>query len=447
MYLKNQSLIFLYLILISCQQDINVNQNQILDQYQYPLALDQQIDHSISNPQYDSEIQVSRDMQVLTSTDMQVLTFIDMQVLPSIDMQVLPSIDMQVLPSIDMQVSPPVDPCGDPSVIPALQTLFSPVLTPISNHRNHGLDNIYAPDVIRLNEAVCFLYYGAQSLEGHDSIYLATSNDCIHWQNWPRHTSPIPVVDHGDANHVNDPSVVIVNGIWYMYYTVAQEAEDDRIHLSTSNDGITWQKIGLVLDIGPNGTWDSFKVGRPSVIYENGVFWLYYDGNNQLNRHIGLATSMDGIHFQKHPDPLILNAGAVDVEKIGNTFIAVYESHVGTYAQSSANGLQWCEQGLILGLSGQSWEAFGQVTPFIFKDQGIFKGLYFGGASNACWCKNRIGLATSLDFQVGSDPDIGCGLCVANSDCTQACRDGGYGVEGLCAVPGSSEAQSCCACF
>jgi hypothetical protein len=183
------------------------------------------------------------------------------------------------------------------------------------------------------------------------------------------------------------------------------------------------------------------------VIYENGLFWLYYDGNNRLNRHVGLATSVDGIHFQKNPNPLILDAGAVDVEKIGETFVAVFEGLEGTYAQTSADGLQWCERRLIFGLTGQGWDAFGQVTPFIFKDQGMFMGLYFGGASDSCWCRNRIGLAVRAEFMVGSDPDVGCGGCVANSDCTQACRDGGYGVEGSCAAPGSNRGDACCACF
>jgi putative oxygen-independent coproporphyrinogen III oxidase len=397
---------------------------------------------------------IETDARVQAKTDMnsQVMPALDMnsQVMPALDMnsQVMPALDMnsQVMPALDMQIITP-NPCGDPSVIPSFQPLFSPVLSPIANRPNHGSDNIYAPDVVRLNPNVCFLYYGAQGSDGHDAIYLATSNDCVHWQNWPRHDLPMPVVDHDLANHVNDPSVVVVNGTWYMYYTEAFVAEDDRIHLATSADGINWQKMGLVLDVGPSGSWDDFKVGRPAVIYENGLFWLYYDGNNRLNRHVGLATSADGIHFQKNPNPLILNAGAVDVERIGDTFVAVFEGHEGTYAQTSADGLQWCERRLIFELTGQGWDAFGQVTPFIFKDQGMFMGLYFGGASDICWCRNRIGLAVRAEFMVGSDPDVGCGGCVANSDCTQACRDGGYGVEGSCAVPGSDRGEACCACF
>src|SRR6056297_1366404 len=65
--------------------------------------------------------------------------------------------------------------------------------------------NLYAPDIIVENN-VYKMWYGAQSDEGHDSIHFATSDD---GRTWLKYGIVIP---KGKNNHVNDPSVVKVNG-------------------------------------------------------------------------------------------------------------------------------------------------------------------------------------------------------------------------------------------
>ncbi len=345
----------------------------------------------------------------------------------------------------------PADPCGDPSVLaPLLDDQTNPVLSPVPADADHGRDNIYAPEVVRVSDSLCLMWYGGQGTDGHDQIFLATSTDCFHWHHYPSEGNPAPVITSAGANHVNDPSVVFVSGVWYLYYTEAATAEDDRIHLATSTDALTWTRQGRVLDVGASGAWDSLKVGRPAVRYEDGVFKLWYDGNDGTARHVGLATSSDGYSFTRHAaNPLVLHAGAVDVKRLGETYVMLREAGDGTYASTSADGLSWCDQGRILGLSGQPFDAYGQVTPFLYsRDGASLDAVLYGGASDPCWCKNRIAQVYVATQDAPPDPSAGCEACLVGADdCAEACREAGLGVEGVCAVPGSADPSACCACI
>ncbi|MBC8232067.1 hypothetical protein H8E77_21175 [bacterium] len=55
-----------------------------------------------------------------------------------------------------------------------------------------------------------------------------------------------------------------------------------------------------VLDVGADGEWDDTGVIRPNVIFNNGVYQMWYAGHDGTNWRIGYATSDDGITWTKH---------------------------------------------------------------------------------------------------------------------------------------------------
>lgn len=334
-----------------------------------------------------------------------------------------------------------------PAAWPARWSLFAanPMLVATSSSTLQGQDNVYAPDLQPIDGGWA-MWYGAQGGDGHDRIYLATSRDGAAWRKWPSDDAPQPVLDRGTSNHVNDPSVVRAAGRWWMFYTDAPTAENDRIWLAQSDSLTGFTRTGEVLGPGPAGSWDDEKVGRPSVHFDGTTWWMFYDGTARGRRHVGLATSTDGRSFTRHPrNPIVLDAGAVDVQRVGGVWVMLREGGGGTSWSTSPDGLCWVDRGLLFGLSGSAYDRFGQVTPHLQLVDGAPRAVWFGGASVATWDRNRIGLA--LAEGAPSPAGAGCSACVGPGlSCAAACQSALGATGGSCGMPGSTEGSRCCAC-
>ncbi|MBI1934829.1 hypothetical protein HYS31_00155 [Candidatus Woesearchaeota archaeon] len=264
-----------------------------------------------------------------------------------------------------------------------LAELFGGTLT--TELGTHGTGNVYAPDVLYEN-GIYKMWYGGQGNDGHDRIHYAESADGITWD------KKGVVLDNGNSNHVNDPSVVKVDGTYYMYYTDANVAENDRIHLATSTDGKTWVKKGIVLDVGPF-QWNSRIVGRPSVMKQGSLWMMWYDTNDGVTSYVGYATSSDGMVWVKYQDPLLTGMGDVDVKKIGDLYYMIFGLRDGTHIATSQFGLSWTYRGLWFRKSGSIFDNFGHVSPFFYVDQNNNpNAIYFGGASIAPHHGNSMGI-------------------------------------------------------
>jgi len=265
----------------------------------------------------------------------------------------------------------------------------------------HGGGNVYAPEV-HVEGGRYRMWYGGQGRDGHDRIHLAESDDGTRW------VRRGVVLEDPEANHVNDPSVVRVGDNYFMYYTRAARGIGDEIALATSTDGVRWEPRGVVLRPGPPGEWDSLLVGRPSVLHEGGRFRMWYDGRKDLRpgplaagaptsaasrRYVGLATSVDGFRWTRHGgNPVFAHdAGGVDVKRVGETYVMVYESHEGTRLATSPEGVTWRDRGLWRSRSGGEIDRHGHVTPMLLVRPGTEPAaLFVGAARTGTWDRNQI---------------------------------------------------------
>ena len=265
---------------------------------------------------------------------------------------------------------------------------------PDSEQAPHRQGNIYAPEIVRWRDG-WLMYYGGQGRDGHDRIHLATSDDGIDWQRQGVVFAPSGV------NHVNDASVVQVDGRLWMYYTRASLGVTDTIGLAVSEDGRRWEDRGTVFAPTEDGQWDSLLVGRPSVLYEQGRFRMWYDGRRDLppgspdptapqsphsRRYVGYAESDDGVVWRRRPDYVYSrNAGGVHVSRQSGQLIMLVESRQGTMWAASGDGVQWQSRGILLPPAPSA--AFGHVTPFLFAREGDLR-VVFGAARSERWDRN-----------------------------------------------------------
>jgi len=116
-----------------------------------------------------------------------------------------------------------------------------------------------------------------------------------------------------DAGALGSMSVILVDSVFHMYYEAwgvrsdlewdADEYESLAIGHATSLDCINWSRDteNPVLDRGDEADFDRTGVWDPYVIYEEGIFKIWYGGGGGSQPNFGwaYATSEDGTNFTK----------------------------------------------------------------------------------------------------------------------------------------------------
>ncbi|PSN16416.1 beta-fructosidase [filamentous cyanobacterium CCT1] len=79
---------------------------------------------------------------------------------------------------------------------------------------------------------------------------------------------------------------------------------EGEIHSATSTDLKHWQDTGVALAASDQNPWETGRMLAGCALKENGTYYLFYSaagpGAEFLNEGIGLATSTDGVHWQRY---------------------------------------------------------------------------------------------------------------------------------------------------
>lgn len=146
------------------------------------------------------------------------------------------------------------------------------------------------------------------------------------------------------------------------------------------------------------GTWDNQIRERGYIIYEDGVFKMWYSGYNggdTVTKYLGYATSSDGINWSRYSDKPIFDSKWTEdmfiLKDNGTYYMFAEGTNDVAHLMSSADGINWEEQGdlTIITTTGDTLSGpYG--TPTVWSEDGKWH-LYYERNDEGIW------LATSND--------------------------------------------------
>ncbi|MBX3011206.1 MAG: family 43 glycosylhydrolase [Caldilineaceae bacterium] len=129
---------------------------------------------------------------------------------------------------------------------------------------------------------------------------------------------------HHPGEYVTDFCLVQRDGCYHLFHIRGERwtwpvgyKELDLGH-ATSTDLRTWTPHAPVLPAGPLGAWDECGNWAPDIIEVDGLYYCYYTGSDTNNNQaIGLATSTDLFHWEKHSQNPVVVPGPWSDQQIG----------------------------------------------------------------------------------------------------------------------------------
>ncbi len=173
-----------------------------------------------------------------------------------------------------------------------------------------------------------------------------------------------------------------------------------------------WQRVSQGPVLSPEGNgWESAGTFNPAVVIHDGKFvMLYRAQDKQGTSRLGYAESVDGVHFTRRADPVLVpetdyekDGGVEDprLVKISNLYYLTYTGYNKKDAQLclaiSRDLLHWERKGVILpankGNWNVKWTKSGAIVPE--KIGGKYWMYFLGTAADGT---DQMGLASSSDL-------------------------------------------------
>jgi len=131
-------------------------------------------------------------------------------------------------------------------------------------------------------------------------VGYATSLDGIVWTKFGGNPVLSP---SGEEWSIGDPFIKKIGDTYYLFYTALNVGDTKRwTSLATSSDGVTWTKVGKVLDVGPIGdTYDDYNAADPEIFALGSLYVNFYTAVSLTDRveRICIAVSSDLVNWRK----------------------------------------------------------------------------------------------------------------------------------------------------
>jgi len=195
--------------------------------------------------------------------------------------------------------------------------------------------------------------------------------------------------------YVSEAKILYDNGIYKIWYIGVYNSGGGKTWYAESTDGINWANkyTTPALTAGTSGSWDDLFASVGTVIKDNGIYKMYYDGGRvgYGNYYVGLATSIDGVNWQKYPSPVFSHdnssqyyIGVQSILKINSTYFMYYSAAPqSNYNQFSINlavssdGVNWTKYQSNPILSATlPWEGSGIAYPAVIYDGNQYIMVY-----------------------------------------------------------------------
>jgi hypothetical protein len=244
---------------------------------------------------------------------------------------------------------------------------------------------------------------------GDVHIYVLWGTSKSSWVDY--NLNPIFTIYDSPTNPTGGVSQAIVlfeNNVYRIWYLNTYNSGKGDIGHAESADGIIWHNVtnSPVLTAGRQGSWDDYTVGPGIVIKENGIYKMYYNGWQTYEgmQSVGVAVSVDAIHWEKNRIP-VLNANEIEYRVGASALVkkdSIYYLYYGYKSQNnseikialatSADGVRFNRyQNNPILTATEKWEGSSVLYPTVILEDGIFKMIYNNGPRNA------FGKATSED--------------------------------------------------
>lgn len=125
-----------------------------------------------------------------------------------------------------------------------------------------------------------------------------------------------PLLWAPQSHHLGDITLIHAGGQYHLFSEMMPHAGGGAgkrvVGHAVSRDLFTWESLPPVLACGAEGEFDGYSIYHMDVFLHERKWFMHYTGLDKAGagqqQAIGLATSQDGIHWEKHPGNPILRA-------------------------------------------------------------------------------------------------------------------------------------------